>query len=147
MCACDDAAFLPGFVCGVFLCRLTWRCHRIHVLVDMNVALSIKVEVEPGLEGKHFALAKIRAYTGSTNQHRVDNWQTLAITVAPLVPVKALPKRLHTAFCVSAVTLCICLPCIIVATIVLAAVVGSGSICHRRNERPQLDHYVALTGI
>lgn len=92
------------------------------MLVDMNDALSIMVEVEPGLDGKHFALARIRAYTGSANQQRADvsaitlylvyqrrslrltqryglqNWQALAITVAPLVPVRVLPKRLHTAF-------------------------------------------------
>jgi hypothetical protein len=65
----------------------------------LNVALAISVEVEPGLEGKHFPLAKIRAYTGVANQQRADNWQKLAISVAPLIPVGALPKRLHTAFC------------------------------------------------
>jgi len=65
----------------------------------LNVALSLTVEVEPGLEGKHFPDAKIRAYTGLANQQRADNWQKLEITVEPLVPVRALPKRLHTAFC------------------------------------------------
>ena len=65
----------------------------------LNVALPLTIEIDPALEGKHFALAKIRAYTGAANQHRQDNWQKLAITVEKLTPVRALPKRLHTAFC------------------------------------------------
>jgi hypothetical protein len=65
----------------------------------LNVALPLTIEIDPALEGRHFALAKIRAYTGAANQHRQDNWQKLAITVEKLTPVRALPKRLHTAFC------------------------------------------------
>ena len=52
------------------------------------MALPLKIEIEVGhqaLEGKHFPLAKIRAYTGSANQRRADNWQELAITVQKLV--------------------------------------------------------------
>ena len=50
------------------------------------MALPLKIEVGlQALEGKHFPLAKIRAYTGSANQRRADNWQELAITVQKLV--------------------------------------------------------------
>ena len=67
----------------------------------LNIAVQIKTAIlDEALVGKTFPDARIRAYSGAVgNQARSDNWQPLAITVKALVPVPALPKRLHTAFC------------------------------------------------
>lgn len=76
----------------------------------LNEAIMIKTAIAPGseasLEGKTFALARIRAYNTATrgassqaNQKRTDNWQPLAMTVKKLVPVLRMPTRLHTAYC------------------------------------------------
>lgn len=65
----------------------------------LNIAVEIKTAVtDKKLEGKTFALSRVRAYSGAANQARSDNWQPLAITVKKLTPA-VLPKRLHTAYC------------------------------------------------
>ena len=63
------------------------------------MAITLRIELDAGLEGKTFPLSRIRAYSGVANQARADNWQPLAITVKALVPVPKLPQRLHTAYC------------------------------------------------
>ena len=65
----------------------------------LNIAITLRVEVDAALEGKTFPLARIRGYTGAHNQQRTDNWQPLAITVKAINPVPKLPQRLHTSFC------------------------------------------------
>eukprot|EP01043_Picozoa_sp_COSAG02_P002326 COSAG02_NODE_54_length_43941_cov_54.857990_2_plen_574_part_00 len=66
----------------------------------LNLAVEIKTAVtDAKLEGKTFALSRVRAYSSPANQARADNWQPLAITVKKLTPVPVLPKRLHTAYC------------------------------------------------
>ncbi len=65
----------------------------------LNTAIELRVEVDKSLENKNFPLSRIRAYSGVAGQVRSDNWQALAISVAALTPVPALPQRLHTAFC------------------------------------------------
>jgi hypothetical protein len=41
----------------------------------LNIAITLRVEVEAALEGKTFPLARIRGYSGMHNQQREDNWQ------------------------------------------------------------------------
>lgn len=65
----------------------------------MNSAIELHVEVDSDLSGKTFPSAQIRAYSGSQNQLRSDNWQPLAIAVKDLMPAPVVPKRLHISFC------------------------------------------------
>ena len=60
---------------------------------------------DSALVGRTFALAKIRCYSTVRGQKRPDNWQALSITIKALVPVPVLPKRLHTSYCWSCVSL------------------------------------------
>jgi hypothetical protein len=65
----------------------------------LNEAIQLGFGVNNELVGKDFPQARIRGYTSTKNQRRSDNWQPLAVTVAALRPVAALPNRLHTSFC------------------------------------------------
>jgi hypothetical protein len=67
----------------------------------LNWDVKLKFVVAPGLlQGKMrraFAGGRARAFTGTANQARSDNWQAWSITVVAL-EVVALPKRLRTNF-------------------------------------------------
>ena len=48
----------------------------------LNNAVSLKAAVtDKSIEGRSFPLSRIRAYSGTANQARADNWQPLAIAV------------------------------------------------------------------
>lgn len=74
------------------------KCEWAYINTDIELRFEV-VNANLRAVGGIFPRAKIRAYTGAPNQQRADNWQPLAITVKPLIPVASLPKRLHTSFC------------------------------------------------
>jgi hypothetical protein len=74
------------------------KCEWSYINTDIELRFEV-VNASLRAGGGTFPHARIRAYSGVSNQQRSDNWQPLAITVKPVIPVAALPKRLHTSFC------------------------------------------------
>ena len=74
------------------------KCEWSYINTDIELRFEV-VNTSLRAVGGNFPRARIRAYTGVPNQQRSDNWQPLGITIKPMIPVAALPKRLHTSFC------------------------------------------------